>query len=256
MSLTTARVAAVRQALPTLPKAVAQALADRDKVAAAAAAFRPAGVEDVAAAVVAALIADRDPLEDEQVRRLTTSRALAAPSGDLMAVVDTAERRVADTLGAHVDAVLDTLHEAAEQAGDVLADAHRVLGDIDLEKDTATVGRMGPDAARAWAQAREASQRLTVLDRAWSALAALTGFASEQTDRTTRLADLDLDLFERVGRKAEPWAIVRAGGAIDLADRATIGERVERLEGQRIDRQAQSDGAVQQAYRRTHAPIA
>lgn len=111
---------------------------------------------------------------------------------------------------------------------------------------------MGPLAGRAWAEARDAVTTIRVIDRAWTALADLTGLAPASVDPTLRLADLTLEQFEKVGRKADPWSIVRAGGTIDLADRITIRERTEKISRARQQRQSQAEESYREKARRTH----
>lgn len=250
MSLTTAQLGTLRNAITTagatFPKAVNQTLSERDKIAADAAAYNPATTDQVADAICAALLRGDDPADDEQVRHLTTSHAIASNSGGLAhSVVEAADRRVVAALTAAADHILAILHEAGAKAGDALVEAHSILGAADLN-DSQAILNMGPGAARAWAEAREAQQAIKVLDRGWTALANLTNFASTSTAPTSRLANLDLETFEKVGRKAEPWAIVCAGGTIDLADADTIRQREDRIAQERQARQDGHATALQQ----------
>ncbi len=241
MSITSAQIATVRQAVSaagsTFPKAVTKALADRDKVAVAAAGYATARPDELGDAIVTCLLAGRDPADDEQVRHLTTSRAIAGASGGLLlAVQDAVERRLIAALRGSVDDLVGIFSSAAAAAGDKLANAHELIGDADLS-DSGRILALGPDAARAWAEARDAQQLIRTIDAGWVALAALTGFADGSPyDATLRLADLDAETHEKVGRKAEPWDIVRAGGTIDLADAEALAERRDRLATERQQR--------------------
>lgn len=256
MSITTTRVGLIRTAVTAaganLPKPVAQAVADHDKLAALTGAIPVVTAEQIEDAVADALLAGRDPLDDEHVRRLATSRALTGDRGQGIAygVPLAAERRVVAALTAHADDILATLHAAADTASATLTAAHDILGDHDLG-ESELILRLGADAARAWAEARDAVQALRVIDRAWTALAELTRFAPASTDPTLRLADVTLEQYERVGRKAAPWDLVRAGAVIDLADRTTIRDRVTRITEARQTRQGQGERAFRSEYRRT-----
>ena len=121
--------------------------------------------------------------------------------------------------------------------------------------ESAVVLRLGPDAARAWAEARDAVELLRVVDRAWTALVNLTSFASTSTSPTLRLANLDLETLEKVGRKADGWAIVRAGGRIELADATTIRERTDRIANARQNREHGRANATRDGWRRQHQVV-
>lgn len=255
MSLTTARVKLIRHAFTAagarLPKAVEQATHDYDKLVSAAEAFPAPSDQDIQEAIAACMLEDRDPLEDDQVRRLATARTLVSPSGRSVAygVPQAAERRLVAALVDCTDDILAALHKAADKAGQSLAAAHAIIGDNDLN-DSEPILRLGPDAARAWAEARDAATALEGIHSAWAALAELTGFASSSVDPVLRLADIDLDQYDQLGRTAKPWDIVRAGATIDLADRHTIRERTDRIVRAKQDRQNQPAEQFRGEFRR------
>lgn len=251
MSLNNAHISLIRQAFTTigatLPKGVTQALADRDTLTAATV---PAATHDqIADAIAECVLAGRDPLDDEDVRRLAVSRALAGGHlHDFSHLLKaSAERRVINALAANADEILARLAAPADKAGDTLADARRILGRVELSESEAIL-KKGPDAARAWGEAREAVHLLRVIDSAWVAMANLTGFASPTADPTIRIADVDMEIFEKVGRKAEPWAIVQAGGTIKLADATTIRERRDRIAAEKQRRQTLAASAASDAW--------
>lgn len=241
----------------TYPKAVAKALEDAEKLPTAVAALAAPSADVMAAAVVDCLNAGRDPLDDEQVRRLTTAAVLAGPSGNALTggVARAAERHVVAALTAEADAILTTFGAAVAEAGATLTGAWRILGDLELTDSTAVL-RMGPDASRAWTDARDAQKRIRALDGGWFGLAEATRFASSTDAPTLRLANLSLEQFEKLGRKAQPWDIVRAGVTIELADRTTIRERVARLTTEREDREVMPAEAFKTAYRRQQGALA
>lgn len=251
---TTANLSMIQQAMTaagaTYPKTVAKAIDERAKLTASAAAIAQPSADDVAAAVADAIIGGRDPLEDETVRRLTTARAIAGPTGDALrgGVDRAAETRIIAAMTTEADAIITAFRTAIADAGATLAASWRILGDLELN-DSVAVLKMGPDASRAWTDARDAQKRIRAIDDGWYGLAELTRFASSSDPKTLRLADVNLETFEKLGRTAEPWAIVRAGITLDLADRTTIRERVERLNIARQDRQAHARQKFSDQYR-------
>ncbi|WP_148574958.1 hypothetical protein [Nocardioides caldifontis] len=256
MSLTTAHIGMIRQAFTaigaTLPKPVTTALTDADKLAHANPIPSVTG-EQIADAIAACILEDRDPLTDDEVQRLVTAQALGGVTGrNVTYGLGTAgERRVVAAMRAHADTILGALSKAARTAGETLTDAHAIIGDHDLG-ESEVVLKLGPEAARRWAEARDALTLLRKIDGAWVALANLTRFASTTVEPALRLADLNLATFEKVGRKADAWAIVRAGAVIDLADATTIRERSQRLSDEREARQVRIADAPREAFRRVH----
>lgn len=256
MSFTAAHIGLLRQAITaaeaTCPKPVAQALADQATLAAGVAAIRPASAEEIADAVAECVLTGRDPLDDEQVRRLTTARDLTGDTGRALtySVQLAGERRILAALEAHVDTIVATLCKAANNAGQEITGAHEVIGDYDLE-DTANVIRRGDKASAAWNTARAALKQLRTLDNGWVALANLTRFASADYP-TLRIAELSLDQHDHIGRKAEPWDLVRAGITIDMADRDAMRDRIERVTTEREQRDSRQSASFGNEYRRTH----
>lgn len=242
MSLITAQISQLRQAITaahgTFPKPVAQALADADKLRTLARDTPAPTADQLADAAATALLAGRDPLTDPDVQRLLAARHLNGGGHGLAYLVNqAAEARTLTALEQHVDAIVDTLRTGCATAAQHLTDAHDVLGDLALD-DTHAIVRLGNNAAELWVNAREAAQTIRVIDSGWVALANLTRFASTGTPATLRLAEVSLDQYEQLGRRADPWAIIRAGATIDLATATTVHERTERLERERQQRQA------------------
>ena len=233
------------------PKPVSKALADRDAIVAAARSLEAPHPSVVAAAATDALLAGRDPFDDDQVRRHAVAAALGGEQGGMFArnVSSYAEQRVVDALDP--DAIVAALKAAANEAGGVLTAAHGVLGDVQLN-EAAIILRLGPAAAQAWTDARAAEKRLRVLGTGWHALATMTRFASADLLPTLRLADVSLEQFEKLGQRADAWSLVRAEVTIDLADRITARERPERLARERQAREAGIDASWGNEYRRTH----
>lgn len=252
---TAPNIATIRRALDTIgksfPKPVLIALAEHDKIRAAARAYDIATPDQVLDAAATALLEDRDPADCERVRHLLASRALGA--GTAMShglnLTHQAEGRVQAAITAHVDTILATLAAPANEAGEHLAAANELLGG---EDDPKILVSRGVAAVEAWTRAEKARTVLRTIGSAWAALANLTGFAPTSVDPTLRLADLDLATFEKVGRNADAWNIVRAGGLIRLADATTIRERSERIQKARQQRESKRVNAVRDEYARLH----
>ena len=250
MSLTHTHVNQLRKTYKSIdtefPKAVTKALADFDTITAAR--IEVPSTEAIADAIASCMLAGTDPLADPKVLRFAASRALTTDRGESLgyAVAESAERHVLAAVADCADQILDDLGKAAAKPGQQLAAAFSVLGDVDLENDMLTILKAGPTAARAWSEASEAIALLRVIDRGWHSLAELTQFASTTSNPTLRHADLSLEQYEQVmpgrtDRPADVWAIVKAGGTIDLADRVTFGERVQRITEARVERQASAE---------------
>ena len=245
--------AAMNSAEAQWPTTVADAMRAREEIAAATANIINPTPDDVAFAVAEALAAGRDPLDDDTVRRLTTARVLAGPTGDALrgGVDRAAETRVVKALTAEADEILSLLGNAFNAAGGVLSAAWRILGELDLT-DSQAVLKMGPDSSRAWTDALDAQRRIRAIDDGWYALAELTRFASSTDAPTSRMADVSFEQYQQLGRKADPWAIVRSGITLDLADRFTIRDRVARLQEEREALRTKPERDFLNEYRRSH----
>lgn len=259
MSLTTAHLNLIRTALDTigapLPKQVRAALADRDKLAALTPIPTVTGAE-VADAVAACLLAGRDPLDDDNIRRLAIARALGSEGSGNMSygVGQAADRLVAAALTEHAGAILAVLAAATAQHGTTLTRAHAILGDLSLD-DSQAVLSLGPDAARCWAETREAVHVLRGVDRAWSSLAEVTRFASSSTPPVLRFAALTLEQYERTGRSADAWTLVQAGAVLELADGDSLRARDRSIAAELQERQVQAEVAFREAHRRTYGGV-
>ncbi|WP_426226252.1 hypothetical protein [Pseudarthrobacter sp. DSP2-3-2b1] len=239
----------------TFPRPVAQAIADLDTLTAAGTSLRVPTSEDLYAAAAEAVLSDGDMLEDSHVIRIITAQTLAGPTGQALSygLAQAGAQRITDAFTQHADAVLATLKDKADAAGQVLASSYDIIGDLDLSASEQILSK-GPDAAMAWASAKVSAQTVRECSQAWFSLAELTRLTSTIAP-TLRIADLDLDTFEQVGRAADPWDIIRAGGTIDLATRTTAKERTAAHAAALQARQADHDGAFTKEYRKTHSFI-
>ncbi|GAA1959934.1 hypothetical protein [Microbacterium aquimaris] len=224
----------------TLPKPIRDAYADTDRLNTAARDIEPVTSKQIAHAWGTAILEDRDPHTDPAVQRLITINALGDSIAQKMA--DTAEDHIIDALRANTRPILEALRNLATTAGKTLEDANTVLRGLPLE-DRETIAAHGSKHLAAWEQATAANSTLKNVDRAWSWLQTLTRFAPA-SEWIVRLADVDLDTFEKHRRRCNPWDLIVAGHSIDLAiDTDTIQARNSRRAEEHADRIAAGDAA-------------
>ena len=156
---------AIKAAEAVWPKPVAQALADRDRLATAAANLPPVTYGDLHAAMAAALLDNRDPFTDDKVRRLVTGFAIIGESsrGVTYGVQQVAEARIVDALTEHADKILQAFKVAVDTAGEVLREAYTVLGDVDLYQADVILKR-GAKAAAAWTNINNAQGLIRTIE--------------------------------------------------------------------------------------------
>lgn len=239
--------AALKAAGTDWPKPVAQAVAERSKLAAAVTDLQ-SGDHNLMGAVADAFLEDRSPLVDPDVVRLCVAHVLVGDSLE-RGIERVANTRIAAAIVEHVDEITATLKEATDSAGEVLARSHEVLGDADL-KDSALMMKLGAAAATAWGEARQAEKAIRLIGDGIFALAALTGTMSMSASRTLMLCDPTLEQYEQLGHRAESWSIVQAGVRIDLATSVTIRSREEALNAARAERTQRAAGAYAESYQR------
>jgi hypothetical protein len=237
-------IAAVRGALAaigeTFPKPVLDALADHDLIVERGREFAPATEDQIADAVATALLADLDPCDDQNVRHMLASRTLGGQvaAGYGLNLQGPATGLVVTALADTADDILDTLIGPADEAGRDLTAASDMLGDQD---DPAAIIRAGVTAVEAWTRAQKARKIIATVDAGWYSLAVLAGMDASQNTPVLRITPASLDLIEKVGRRADAWAVVRAGGVIEFADRETLRGRIDLIDTEsqgRVSKQA------------------
>lgn len=234
-----------------LPEPVTQSIQNVEALTTAAAAVNVPTAEDIHEAAADAILEGRNPFEDQRVQALAAARSFSDSGALQQGINGVAYNRVIAAFTAHADELVDTLKKEVDAAGAKLTAAHAILGEVDL-KDTETILALGPKAAEAWIDAKAANTTIDRLLTGWYWLADLTRFASPSLSPTFRLADLDIDTIQAIGRKANAWAIVKAGGTIDLATRATAKERERRYSAGLKAQAAERDSATQAAVRRKY----
>ncbi|QDQ98104.1 hypothetical protein [Tomitella fengzijianii] len=226
----------------TLPESVRNALANADTVRNAD--IRTGGLDLIAPAIADAVLAGTDPVDDPAVQRAVTVQAFGGPTGDGLdrALQRVMDERTTTAIRGEMDAILGGLADAAQQAGQQLSAARRILGDVELDDET-TIIRLGADAVRAWADARDAVATLRIIMAGWQALNTLCRFASDALPPILALTDADLDHVEQLGRRADAWTLVRSDLSIELADATTARERMTKISEQRAAREADQSRA-------------
>lgn len=210
-----------------LPDNVAAAAAERATIRAAARDIDPSNYSHLAAAWVTAVVDGKDPLDSPELTRAAVAFVLG--EGNLVhAATGVVDERVASAIATSREQILADVKNVCDTAGATLADAHEVLGSLNLS-ETSSIFRLGPAAVEAHTKATAARRTILKVMTAWQAVADITGFTPTSSEKIDRLADLPLDVRNALRRNGDPWDIVQAGGTIDLAiDAATLRTRSER----------------------------
>lgn len=231
----------------TIPKPVQTAVEERDRILAAArGVLEPVSPADLAAAAAAAIVAGRDPAEDEAVQALQRRGLLASEIGTL-GLAGPAHSRVQAALTAQADRILALLAEPAARYGEQVHSALDFAGED--PDDLAGIVHRGGVAVDAWNAGRAAANQLDAISNAWAALAALSGFASATSKPALRLAALTPEQLTEAGERGTAWDIARAGATIELADRESFPQRVAALQAGAVERERQAEERERQAFR-------
>lgn len=221
-------------------KSLQRAYDDYDKLAAVGDAYRPATTEEREAAIVAALTEGRDPAADPEVQRIVTSTALVSQEGGLL-VGRYAEAPIVAALTEAADDIVSQVKPRADAAGADLTAAAEMLDGTAPDGELAAVVAQGVAGAQKWAALQNARGLLNDVGGLWAALAEVCRFPNRQHTPALRFTPADPAVVDSRGvkRQANPWAIVVAGGVIDLADRAEYVHRCAQIEKARTEDQAE-----------------
>lgn len=208
-----------------LPKPVRDALERRaDHRATVSNLTRP---RDLARAVLAALDAGKDPAADETVQRGLAAVQVAGMRDTLLSELDA---DVTETMRANADKIIGAWSKGFNALSATLSTAFTQIGDFDLD-DTRSVLSRGGDAADTWTKTRDAVARVEKAMTGWAALMDLTHLASLNGEhRPLRYAELSLEQFRAVPRKAGPWKLLSAGATLSLPTAAQYRDRVAAVE--------------------------
>lgn len=210
------------------PKAVTEAQQLREMLEARSGSLG-AGVGELAAAVVAALADGREPASDPEVQRVTTAMALTN-QGLSGAVAAAGLDAVTQACRANVDAIIAHWRKPFIAAADTLTQAHRRIGDLDLN-DAPSILPKGGDIAEVWSRAQAAARTIDVVINGWSNLLSLTRSAPIQPQhRPLRLADMTLQDYRGLPSGIDAWGVIRAGLTLSLPSVEEYRGRVSAIE--------------------------
>lgn len=223
---------AVRSLYSTLnvepPEALGTAWDNADKLAAKAGQLG-AKPGDLPSAVVAAILADRDPSTDPDVQRVITAHALMANAGLPDAITGAAIEDIREVCLAHRDQIITGWRVAFDEAAAALAAAHGRIGGLDLD-DAVSILAKGGDIADSWATARAADRTISAVVDGWSDLMRLIRVNPDPRHRALRLAALSLEQYRTMPAKLSGWDAVRAGLRLSLPTLDEYRARITALE--------------------------
>jgi hypothetical protein len=208
------------------------------------------------AAVFAALVADTDPLADDEVRRLVTLQMLQNNG-----IHEAAEKHRRQLIG---EAVTDNAELFVESWATALADDGRILADTAKLATFADVDRLDamhpsqlvdPDDHRAWIAGSRAARRLNSAAAGVTALLVASHLRYPAEHRVLVLApDLGLSELAAVnrdlgGQKVDAWTLARNSITPKLV--GSLGEfmaAVSRISAEQARRQAEADAQAQPTF--------
>ncbi len=230
----------------TVPAALAKAFTRRTEVVDRFAKRPVPDADALPVAVLGCLEAGVDPATDTDVRRITTAAHLAGLHGlanDIEAILLDAIRATAQT---STPAILTAWGRPFDKAARSLAEAHGVLGGVDLD-DTTAIVKLGPEATAAWSTARDALGIIYAIVSGWLALYELiAGTTPNKRHRLIVIADIDASVWidaELDGAKPDPWAALGHGLTLRLP---TIDEHRAAIAGIEHERTERADAAETQ----------
>ncbi len=205
------------------PQPYLTALADAERVKQTIAAL---GGSDTAArltqATFEAVIAGKDPLDDEAVRRLSTLQQLEL--GGIYPAAETQRRvMVGDAVTANANYFTEQWSEAVSGDGELLADvaANDVFSGVEILHEMRPADLVNPEHHRMWVEAASAARRLDSAAAGFGALMSATGLRYRQEHKVMvlgagiTLADLTTAITERDlldnRKSADAWRLARAG---------------------------------------------
>ncbi|WML61915.1 hypothetical protein [Rhodococcus sp. AH-ZY2] len=205
----------------------------------AAARFPEPDRDALGEALAAAVLDNRDPLDDTTITRHLMAGVLKdSRYGTLLN--DHAKRGRATALTNAVPALVKTWKKIVTDADNTLAAAREQVPNLDVT-DTNTTHN-----ARAWGQAREAAATLEQITQAWTMVMTATRHA--RTEPRTQLlivADLTAEQLDQLGPHATIHTAVNAGHRFTLADADTYRHRCEQVQAQRDEQKRRAALALE-----------
>ena len=205
---------------------------------------------DFTAAVVAALEAGNDPSTDPAVRDALTRRAIHESQHAIEAAVGD---RVTSFITANGAALLACFVKPFDAAAERIRRAADLLGDVDLD-NTAAVLNIGPDAASAWAEARNAEKVMTDIQQVRNLLTgAAPALKVNPQYRVLAIADVPAQRFwddQLRSAHVTPWEAARRGYRLSLALPDELRARISAALAEMERRNTRADSAFGEGYRR------
>ncbi|WP_404370987.1 hypothetical protein [Kytococcus sedentarius] len=206
------------------PKEVQAAMNDAEAARSRLAEAR-AGVEPHQLGALLDTVAAGGELDGDTLARLTLV-AVAPDPATWRSAEARAEAGITHAVREHAGEVIEAVRPVFDGAAGHLTEAHRMLGDIDLD-DLHAVTAKGGDAAAHWQAATKAETTLLLVLTLVQNLA--TAGAYPEGDRRERLlvlADMPLENYKRTAAGMRPWDVLRVAGSLDLADADEFTRRV------------------------------
>ncbi|WP_200210897.1 hypothetical protein [Micromonospora coerulea] len=222
----------------TLPAALTGDFADLDKAASRGA--QPVRRSALAAAVLDALIADKDPATDATVLTELARQQLAERPNILG---DEIEQRRRAILTTHAPTILDALTPVIAEADKALTTAREQIGD-QLDLADGAVAQLRPAQMPAWGAAREHAARVELVAQCWGIVAQFGRLASIPHDKKPLiLADLTAEQLGELGHRPKAEAVIAAGHRLALASPEEFAARCQRVDEQRQEAAAKFEAA-------------
>ena len=190
------------------------------------------------AATVAAVVAGRDIVDDEDVKRALTARALATAGAESFIADGLHERRV-NVLRDNYGDLFEVWGEVVEKASETIDEAQAAIPDLDF--DRTDPARLSAQQAFHWAGARQAMLHVRTVESMWLSLAKALGLAYVyEASRPLITAALGCDDIRKLGYKAGATNVIKAGHPLHLADIDEYQRRVAALHDEEAERQRAS----------------
>ncbi|USI88761.1 hypothetical protein [Rhodococcus pyridinivorans] len=221
---------AVRRLGIDIPEPIATVEARVKAIAKAAESVAPAH-HDMLAAIIRAVDAGKNPVDDKDVQRMLAGQSLANDA-ILHGLRGEAAQLLTEALIEHQGLLFDAWRAKFDKATTDLAAAYKVLGGVNLN-DTETVLQMGLDASAAWSTANNALATLRDVMTAWQSWATVTRQVSVRNDYAIlRVAAVDWHTYRdhELGGTIDYWKLTGLGIPFGLADVATYQRRVADIE--------------------------
>ncbi|OWY79407.1 hypothetical protein [Rhodococcus sp. BUPNP1] len=229
-------LASIRRLGIDIPEPITTVEARAKAIAKAAESVAPAH-HDVLAAIIRAVDAGKNPVDDKEVQRMLAGQNLANDA-ILHGLRAEAAQLLTEALIEHQGLLFDAWRIQFQKAATDLTAAHNALGGISLA-DTESVVRMGPDASTAWSTATNALTTLRDVMTAWQTWATTTRQVTiNNAYAVLRVAEVDWHTYRdhQLAGSIDYWKLTGLGIRLDLADVATYQRRVADLQAaQRVE---------------------